>query len=742
MNFKRILGFMLAILLFIQYIPTEVFANTGMFIEYNGQVHRYNSRVVRVVINDKEVQTGDMPGIIVDSRTLVPAREVFESESMGAKVDWINDTQEVLITYEDKEIRLKINSNIAHVNNQPVTLDVPAKLIRDTSKEYAKTMIPIRFVSETMGVEVDWDANEYIAILSTDSSSENNLEKEKNELDPKQESEIIDLESKEAKRPLPTPLANNPLMWIAENDNIAEILKLYNEEPMTRENYGVVKIASIEHKELHNMSQFIIKATGPISSFDKLALEDRMVIDINNAESRLASEVEYKDRYISRIRSSQFKLVPMVTRVVFDKKQSSVNFNVSLSEDRKEIRVTVLNNIVELMEIGQNDKGDFIKTTGFLAPDVNIFRLSNPDRLVIDMPNTTSGLTFKTAVVEGQYIREVRTAQFDENTTRIVLVTDGQTDFEITKENNSTMIQIQEPGYKNIKYENHIVPAITIAKPKGITMNQLKLNDIYNQKKFTIEIPGNHLALYGSGTLEVNDSRIDQLYFTLNEKGNTVLNITSNRIYAFDVIEEKDNLVIKAYLPKDKYDKIIVIDAGHGGGDPGAIRKNNGLVEKELTLKITLYLKQLMDKNPSIKAYYTRLEDTYPTLRQRTDLANEVEADLFLSIHNNAHEGTSANGLETLYCPKVINGVNTETVARIFQNSMINTLKMNSRGLKPRENIFVLNNTNMPAVLVEIGFISNEADAAKLKDEQFLKNSATSLYLAILETFQRYPTKR
>lgn len=93
--------------------------------------------------------------------------------------------------------------------------------------------------------------------------------------------------------------------------------------------------------------------------------------------------------------------------------------------------------------------------------------------------------------------------------------------------------------------------------------------------------------------------------------------------------------------------RVIVIDAGHGGKDSGAT--GNGYIEKNMTLKIVQNIKTNFDSDPLYKVYYTRLSDWYPTLTERYDLANAVNADRFLSVHINSADSASAKGTETLY---------------------------------------------------------------------------------------------
>lgn len=754
MKWKKGLCFVWIIILIMQLAPLSIYADNDFYIEYDGQVQRYAHKIVKIEIDGDEIQTGDMPAIIISEngadRTLVPAREVFESDNINATVEWNNDKQEVYISFEDTFIKLKINSQIAYINNVETQLDVPAKLIKDASKEYAKTMIPLRFVAEAMKYEVEWNQEEYKAILSSTSKQiEAPIEEEETEEeetdDPTEEisedEKLDDFDGTSSSKSLPTPLADAPVKWMADGEILADLIKIGIEDPIEAEEHPLVNIEDITYNINGQTTEFVIEADGKISDVEQTIWEDKLILDIENAVWDLSSsEKTYDDPSVKSIRSSQFSEDPMVTRIVIDSRYAGVQYNVKLSEDRENILVTVVNNVFYKVEIGQDKTSDYIELTGLEAPEVSVFRLSNPTRLVIDLPHTISALNYQTVEVEGQYLQEVRTAQFNETTSRVVLVTDGHADYNITKENGTTTIQVLEPGFKNISYENYDVPTLEFKVPSQVELEDLTFQDLYLDKEFIIEMPGNQMDLYGTGIIEVHDSNIESAVFSLNNEGNTELKIKANKIYAYDIEEVSDQFVVKLYPPEAFYSKIIVVDAGHGGKDPGA--SSNGLTEKELNLDIVLYLKEWLDQEEDIKVYYTRLDDTYPTLQERALLANEVEADFFLSVHNNAYF-SEFNGTETLYLPGGnTSGLDASELAEIFQDALISQLNLNNRGLKQRKDLYVLNNTDMPAVLVEIGFLTSPIDSVQLKTESFKRRAAQALFQAIIKTFKDYPTGR
>lgn len=171
--------------------------------------------------------------------------------------------------------------------------------------------------------------------------------------------------------------------------------------------------------------------------------------------------------------------------------------------------------------------------------------------------------------------------------------------------------------------------------------------------------------------------------------------------------------------------KKIHINAGHGGKDPGAV--GNGLREKDITLKVALKLGEQL-RSCGFIVSFTRINDAYVPLLEIARRANHEKADLFISIHCNAAANAAASGLETLVYS--INGEN-EKAARLVQGDLVRTTGMKDRGLKARPDLAVLNSTEMTAMLVELGFVSNRQDAQMLEQDSFLDVCAKSMCRSI-----------
>ncbi len=774
---KRLAGFIIGIALLIQTTVPAVYAGevpgSDLYLEYDGGIHKYASRIVDIDVDGETIPTGDMPAIILQmdgkGRTLVPVREVFESEAFGASVKWFGESQTVFISYGDTIIQLQIDSKIAYVNNQKVELDVPAKLIRDTSKAYAKTMIPLRFVSEQLGIfDVDWDQTSYTALLTSKSMSfpDEPEETTETETSASDEEKLDSLVADKATKELPTALADLPVLWAANQDDV-DALNRYAailEEAQSADGSesaatGTAYANSITYTETDLYRAFVIKASATIPSYKENNWNQNLIIDLEGVISRLDGNYAFDGNpVVNSVRTSQYQYNPDITRVVFDMKDTSFTHIISAGEDGKTLTIAfakdvknlenildnVVNNVIKEVNLRQNDIGDYIEAIGATAPEVKAFRLTNPNRLVFDLLNTKSALYSKTAEgVEGQYVTTLRTGQFDDNTTRIVVETDGQADYDVLQSGSRTIIQLHEPDYSNIVYENLDHPTFTLEKASeeaGIVLDSITYINDYINRKYRIILPEDYTDRFGAGDIKVNDGLIDSVNIATNKNGKTELTILSTVLREYRIEEIDGEIKIVAYKPSDLYDQVVVLDFGHGGKDPGA--SANGLVEKVLNLDIGLRLKALMDAEESVKVYYTRTDDSYPTLQERCDLANEAGADFFISIHNNAYLA-AYSGTDVLHYSDTRNsGLDNYELAEIFMDEITTTTGMPERRLVVRPDLYVLHHTEMPAIIAEIGFMTNPDDAAKLADPEFRQAVAVSLYQGILRTFNEYPTGR
>lgn len=225
--------------------------------------------------------------------------------------------------------------------------------------------------------------------------------------------------------------------------------------------------------------------------------------------------------------------------------------------------------------------------------------------------------------------------------------------------------------------------------------------------------------------------------------------------------------------------RVMMLDAGHGGHDPGAIGPT-GLTEKELVLDVTKRVRRLVEERLGIKVLLSRDSDTFVTLRDRTTLANRERADVFVSIHANAHRHAASEGVEIYFLSSeatdnaarqvaalensvtnfekpapgargrtdVLKSILWDLAQSEFQaessnlaetvlDSMTRSLRIPNRGVK-QAGFYVLGGAAMPAVLVEIGFVTNPREERKLRDSRYRDDIALAIYEGLAEYKRRW----
>jgi len=220
--------------------------------------------------------------------------------------------------------------------------------------------------------------------------------------------------------------------------------------------------------------------------------------------------------------------------------------------------------------------------------------------------------------------------------------------------------------------------------------------------------------------------------------------------------------------------RTIVLDAGHGGHDSGAVGPT-GLMEKELVLDVTLRVKRLVEDRLNLRVLLSRDDDTFVPLRDRTSFANKQQADLFVSVHANAHRRSATDGVETYFLSSeatdnaarqvaaLENGVvplektgarnsarldivktilwdlaqsafqaESSRLAETVQDAMTQSLRIPSRGVK-QAGFYVLGGAAMPAILIEIGFVTNPGEERRLKSSRYRDEIARAILAGLSE---------
>ncbi|HHW03253.1 MAG TPA: AMIN domain-containing protein [Thermoanaerobacterales bacterium] len=610
---------------------------------------------VEIYIGSQKVET-DVAPVIVNGRTMVPLRVI--SENLGASVYWDNAQRMVKVTTSTKTILLVINNKKAVINDQEVTLDAPAIIIE------GRTMVPLRFIGESLGAGVFWDSAQRRVVIT-------------------------------------------------------------RAEP---------KIIDFSYETVNGKPSVVLKGDSPLEYTEEASAgKNQIAIDIKGQMATEKNALYIYDDFIEKAVMGSMGQTPPVTRVVVDLK-GEVPYEINRSEDAKSIIISFINTLNSVTV----DSGDQMVTVNLVTNQpskINYFFLSNPDRLVMDISDAVLS-ALKPEIPDNKYLKEIRLGQFsvNPNTVRVVFDLKSEINYQVFQEKNKISVIFSKVNtVKTVNVESQEESSTVKITASGDIGYELYADKTNRQLKLTIAGVAIDKKLLERENIDVGDGVVD--YIELKKvKGSTNYNLeiiihlsffTSYELTTTPPSSEIDLVIYKAPLQN----KIIVVDPGHGGSDPGAEYGN--VQEKNLTLDISLRLRDLLEKRGA-KVLMTRDKDIFVNLYTRAGIANEVKADLFISVHINAADNNaSASGTETLYYPEP----EKKALAQAVQKALVKSTGLTDRGIVERPGLVVTRETRMPSALAEVAFITNKNDLSLLLTEEFRQKAAEGIAEGIANYF-------
>lgn len=380
-----------------------------------------------------------------------------------------------------------------------------------------------------------------------------------------------------------------------------------------------------------------------------------------------------------------------------------------------------------------------------------MFYLTEPNRAVIDLPNT-----FLDREIRNKEIRIggtdaqpelAKIGQFEHDTARIVITSenvkkylpiysqDMQSLFLINSDNLDHTSLVTNVSNINKFFvrkvdnkTNELIISFTSPIVHSILRTDNSLNlyffnvKSYNEedmvrtltnsyyKKFTVSL----LPQIGvRAGMQINKNDIVRIEESVDAKA---IKITVTR--------SQDDIKVEKPSKRPQIKGRIVLDAGHGGTDYGAIRE--GVNEKDLTLDITQRVEAIL-RSKGYKIALTRNDDTYLSLEERVEFAEGATPELFISIHVNSSVSSDPNGIETHYYHDY-----SKSLAEVIHKHMIKEINAKDRGLF-KSKFYVINHTTVPAVLCEVGFLSNDAERNDLVTDSRKQKTAKAIAEGIIE---------
>ena len=391
-----------------------------------------------------------------------------------------------------------------------------------------------------------------------------------------------------------------------------------------------------------------------------------------------------------------------------------------------------------------------------------------PRRLFLDFQKSYIPVQYRSPVViRDGLLQHIQTSQLDATTVRVSLDMESIGDYKVfnLKEPFRVVVDVRGDRGRALRIpKRKVAPQIiTDIKPPALPLTPPKIAARKTEQKEEVEIPLNTENL----PVEIDSTQVPAEKTTIKiltpQGRKTVPPLATAKQSEKTPVPENLTLAQQLGLGVHR----IVIDPGHGGKDPGAV--GFGLKEKDIVLNVAQKIKKTLEEKKGYEVFLTRDGDVSLSLEERTAIANTKEADLFLSIHVNAHPETTIRGVETFYLnlathteamrvAALENATSThnmsemqDILAELMQNekinessqlaefvqlNMVNGLKKGSFYVKDlgvkQAPFYVLIGAEMPAILAEISFITNPEDAQLMKNERYLQTLADHIVAGVL----------
>ncbi|MBR6253274.1 MAG: N-acetylmuramoyl-L-alanine amidase [Clostridia bacterium] len=761
-------------------IMSTAYAGSITSLRYDGADHNYTAKDVTLVLNDAKFtpEEGQMPPIILNSRTLVPVREVFEI--LGGKVDWDANERRVDVTLGSKKISLWIDNPTATVDGQEIALDVPAKIVN------SKTMVPARFISEQGGLVVDWDATTYTVSIHYKKTNitgisfatingvncmvinaDGPITSYKYSSVPKDGSFSLYIDIKNcdfvfdtSNRKFDSGMVLALRFGDQGNDTHRVVLDLKDEtDYVVTMSQDRMKLYYALAKEFIVPGEEVKKEEPKVNSGELIEVIDK------SGENIVVEEVDNKSGEIVKQEEPVKTEEPVKQEEPVTQIEDSGNTKESGEEDKPSYPIYIqdeepeeepeeeIDYDVSITAIKYSTVSKRVKINYEGKIKYNAEFLENPNRLVVDIESAKLDTQGPTEInIKNSVITAIRFSQYTKESVRVVLDLNSKVEHKVYLKSSEMQIDVKESTYKNIKYKK-------LTSSGQITLQNVDLDDLslrQDENTFRYYITYNEKdADFGDGVFTVGDSFVKSITttkgkITILDCGNMTYSAKQSSKNVIITVREAEKVKEKqAYIEEiinsqpsgdesgekkidDRLKTRILVDVGHGGADPGAC--NGEYQEKNLNVKIAQYLYDMLCEREDLIVDINRTEDNdrYFTVQTRLQYALDFDPDFIVSVHINSLANKNYSGTLVLYSnnesESEYGDITSEECARIITNELSNQLGTINRGITKRDDLHILHDTPCPSVLCEVGFISNDAELERLKTKSFQKAAAKAIF--------------
>lgn len=696
-------------------------------IRYNGKLYTNTSKKLPVRYNEKTVSKASYKAIKIDGCYMVPYTDVFKN---GVKAVCSKNGKKLTMKANGTTLKMTVGKKSATLDGKKVELPTAPLSVYYVSKKKTKILVPVKYVAKNLGFTF-YKNDSYIQIKSPLNIKLDGVEMLYRDVQGK----IYYNHAEYATTSLPVMKLNGKF-YIPAKEVVEDILGLeyvYSDEGKS---FKIVN-EDLETSISGTVGSNQITVNNKKKTMNAPALSVQNIVTGENVlcvpAASLLKNAGYTRKWNKKsnyyeIQSSQF--------FVWQKELSEEQKNNTAKNYlyKAEASYSVTNSLGSIC-FRLTGSSDSIMNTLTIKREKNI--------ITVTMPSTSYLLDKNSFTNFGEIIKKAEVSSGTDGSVTFSLTCLETTDYSYTIQDGVLELRVL---YTYANDDGHITDySLFIQKPSGITAADVTNEDMYPKSKaFKVIIKGDYVDYFKANPIVINDNTVKSLSVKKSGK-NTVIKAKTTKLRGYKIYVKNNSIVVSMGAPKDIYGSIVVLDAGHGGFDPGAQNKNTN--EKDLNFKIiyTLMKPYFSDNAPDIKVYWTRTTDSFVTLADRAAFAKKTGADAFISLHMNSASSSTANGTEVYYSVsnnnKDFSGITSKKMAALFKDQLIGDLSTKNRGTKSAA-YYVLKHNTVPSILIELGFISGSSDYGKLTKASFQKKAAKSIYTAICTMFKKYPAQR
>ncbi len=326
---------------------------------------------------------------------------------------------------------------------------------------------------------------------------------------------------------------------------------------------------------------------------------------------------------------------------------------------------------------------------------------------------------------------------------KIIVVADVAQD-EVAQNTDSTIeapvgiAVLEDKNHINIDRGNQNTNYFCIPMPEDVRVEEVTIENHYMDRELWVNIEPKDMdgreTFYEENGVYGNCTDVLTGHFDV-EKDKICLRFELTDVYEYHSIFEDNTLYVEFMTPKESYDKIIVIDPAYGLNDMGV--SVNGVNAKDITLEIAKALKAKLDET-DIKVYYTRMDDSNPSMDSRVELAADTKADMLIRIEVGSAESSKQYGTEAIYNSRFfIPGFGSVELADILEREVVTAISGKANGLlEAAGEDVVINNATVPAATIKVGYLTNGQEYILLQREDYIQRIAEGIYQAVIKAYE------